>query len=156
MMSKITDQISEIAEPIIKAQGLELVDIEYVKEGSRWYLRVFIEKLNDEVTVEDCEKTSKMLSDLLDDDDPINESYILEVSSPGLERPLKKPSDFERFKDELVYIKTYGPINGDKEFTGTLLGKEEEDVLLKKKGDDKLVKIPYKKIASARLAIDFG
>lgn len=155
-MSKITENIYNIAKPVVESQGLNLVDVEYTKEGSERYLRVFIENLDGDVTLENCEDVSKVLSEKLDQLDPINDSYILEVSSPGLERPLKKKEDFDRFKDNLVFIKTYAPINGNKEFNGILVGRENDNVLIKMEGEDEIINIPLDKISTARLAIDFG
>lgn len=154
-MGKVIDIVNQLVEPFVKTQGLELVDVEYVKEGENWILRVFIERPEGEVDLGDCEKVSKFLSERLDTDDPIKESYILEVSSPGLERPLKKLSDYDRFINEMVTIKTYGPINGEKEFTGILTSRQGEEIKIKKKEGEELI-VPFKKIASAHLTVDFS
>jgi len=154
-MGKTTDRIKKLASPVADSFGLELVDVEFVKEGNNWTLRVFIEDPEGETDLEDCEAVSRKLSDLLDEKDPIEQSYILEVSSPGLERPLKKKADFDRFRDRLVAIKTYAPIKGEKEFKGILLKREGEDIFIKNDQED-VIKIPFDKIASAHLVIDFG
>ena len=96
----------EILQPIVEEHGFELVDVEYVKEGSNWYLRAYIDKPGG-ITVNDCETVSRKLSDILDEKDYIDDAYILEVSSPGLGRPLKKEKDFKRSLGEEVEIRTY-------------------------------------------------
>ena len=107
----------EILLPITEEYGFELVDVEYVKEGSTWYLRAYIDKPGG-IDINDCEKVSRRLSDLLDEKDYIEDAYILEVSSPGLGRPLKKEKDFKRSMGEEVEIRTYRMIDKQKEFTG--------------------------------------
>ena len=152
-MSTTTEIVAGIAEPIVLSQGLNLVDVDYNKEGSDWKLKVFIENKDGDLTLEHCEKVSKILSEELDRVDPITQSYILEVSSPGLERPLKKPEDYERFKGELIKVKTYGPIEGRKEFKGELILYENNIVKIKEK--EGVIKIPFNKIADAHLVVDF-
>ncbi len=117
---KVEEIAAEMVQPIVDALAFELVDVEYVKEGANWYLRVFIDKPGG-IAIDDCQAVSEQLSDKLDETDPIKQSYILEVSSPG-ERPLKKDRDFERFKGEMVEVKLYQPLNGKKIFEGELLG----------------------------------
>lgn len=117
---RVADIISELAQPIVDALSFELVDVEFIKEGANWYLRVYIDKTGG-ISIDDCQKVSQELSDKLDEIDPIKQSYILEVSSPG-ERPLKKERDFERFKEETVEVKLFQPLNGKKIFDGELLG----------------------------------
>jgi ribosome maturation factor RimP len=117
---KVEDIVSEIAQPIADALSYELVDTEFVKEGANWYLRVYIDKPGG-IMIDDCQAVSEQLSDKLDETDPIRQSYILEVSSPG-ERPLKKERDYERFKGEYVEVKLYQPLNGKKVFEGELMG----------------------------------
>lgn len=114
------DIVAEIAQPIVEALSFELVDVEFLKEGANWYLRVFIDKPGG-IAIDDCQAVSERLSDKLDEADPIKRSYIMEVSSPG-ERPLKKERDFERFKGETVEIKLYQPLDGKKDFEGELIG----------------------------------
>ena len=111
-MSKqsIEKAVESYLEPIMEEHNFELVDVEYVKEGTNWYLRVFIDKKGG-ITIDDCELVSKSLEKTLDKEDPIKNSYILEVSSPGLDRPLKKDSDFERYKGRIVDIKLYKAFN---------------------------------------------
>lgn len=117
---RVEDIITELAQPIVDALSFELVDVEFIKEGANWYLRVYIDRAGG-VAIENCQAVSEQLSDKLDETDPIKQSYILEVSSPG-ERPLKKDRDFERFKGETVEVKLYQPMNGKKIFEGELLG----------------------------------
>lgn len=117
---KVEDVVAELAQPIVDALSFELVDVEFLKEGAYWYLRVYIDKPGG-IAIEDCQAVSEHLSDKLDETDPIKQSYILEVSSPG-ERPLKKDRDYERFKGEIVEVKLYQPLNGKKIYEGELLG----------------------------------
>lgn len=126
-MKKITELTAELAAPAIEEAGCTLWDVEYVKEGGTWYLRVLLDKEGG-VDILDCEKVSRALSDLLDEADPIEGSYTLEVSSAGAERPLKRPGDFERFMGSPVTVKLYKARNGRKEFAGTLAGYDNGDV----------------------------
>lgn len=156
-MSKVTEIVSQLASPIIEDLGLELVDIEYVKEGRDWFLRVFIDKETG-VDIEECGLVSERLSEKLDEVDPIEHNYFLEVSSPGAERPLKKQADFEKAIGKNVYIKTYEPIEGEKTFEGILTAFDGKNVTLeiKVKTRKKTINIPYEKIAKARLAVTFS
>ena len=115
--------------PIIEANGFELVDVEYVKEAGNWYLRAYIDKPGG-ITVDDCEVVNRELGDLLDRDDFIDDSYILEVSSPGLGRPLKKERDFVRSKGEEVEIRTYRIVERQKEFRGVLKDWDKDTVTI--------------------------
>ncbi|WP_026974457.1 ribosome maturation factor RimP [Alicyclobacillus contaminans] len=153
---RVTDIVERLALPIVEAAGLELVDVEYKKEGANWYLRVFIDK-PEGVDIDDCSRVSEQLSDKLDEVDPIPNSYFLEVSSPGAERPLKKPADFERAIGEYVHISLYEPEAGQKVFEGTLTAFDSEQLtlLVRRKGVEKTVVIPLDKVAGARLAIEF-
>ena len=109
----------ELLLPIIEEKQFELVDVEYLKEGSNWYLRAYIDKEGG-ITVDDCELVSRTLSDILDKEDFISDAYILEVSSPGLGRPLKKEKDFQRSLGKEVEIHLYKPLNKQKEYIGIL------------------------------------
>ena len=117
----------EILIPITEEHGCELVDVEYVKEGGTWYLRAYIDKPGG-VSINDCEAVSRKLSDILDEEDYIDDSYIMEVSSPGLGRPLKKEKDFKRSLGEEVEIRTYRMIDKQKEFTGVLKDYDKDSV----------------------------
>lgn len=151
-MSRIEDTVFELAEPIVEAKGLDLVAVEYNKEGEDWILRVFIDKEGG-ITVDDCQQVSQELSTNLDVTDPIEHSYLLEVSSPGLDRTLKTEEDFERFSGELVEISTYAPVDGQKKFSGQLLGLESGDIKLSIAGEEVL--LPRAKVAKTKLAVEF-
>ena len=139
--------------PLVDAHGFELVDVEYVKEGGSWYLRAYIDKPGG-IAVDDCEVISRALSDLLDEHDFIEDSYILEVRSPGLGRPLKKEKDFVRSQGELVEVRTYRAIQHQKEFTGILNAWDKGTVtLLMEDGTE--MKFAREDIALIRLAFDF-
>lgn len=118
---KIEEVVAEVALSVTDKNSFELVDVEFIKEGSNWYLRVYIDKPGG-IVIEDCQTISEQLSEKLDDLDPIEQSYYLEVSSPGLERPIKKDKDFVKFKGELVEVKLFQPIEGKKAFEGELIG----------------------------------
>ena len=125
----IVSQVEEITLPIISKYAFELVDIEYIKEGSQWYLRVYID--NDKgITIDDCSNVSLELAKKLDGIDPITEAYILEVSSPGLDRPLKTTRDFQKYKGEIVEISLYKAIDGIKHFEGELVGLIDENIFI--------------------------
>ena len=119
-MSKITDLVSNLAGPICRDQGCELWDVEYVREAGTWYLRIYIDKEGG-VDIDDCERISRRLDPVLDEADPIPESYVFEVGSAGIERELKRPSDFETFLGSEVEVKLYQPVNGQKSFIGKLV-----------------------------------
>lgn len=157
MSKKVTEIVEELLTDILEQEQLELVDIEYVKEGKSWFLRVFIDKENG-VDIDDCGLVSEKLGEKLDAVDPIQQNYFLEVSSPGAERPLKKQQDFIRAVGKHVNIKTYEPIDGSKEFEGTLLSYDEKEITLsiKIKTRTKEITIPTEKIAKARLAVIFS
>lgn len=139
--------------PIMEENKFELVDVEYVKEAGTWYLRAYIDKEGG-FTVDDCEMVSRRLSDWLDEKDFIDDSYILEVSSPGLGRPLKKEKDFKRSMGEQVDIKLYRAIDRQKDFTGTLSAYDEETVTIQYE-DGSESTFNRKDIALIRLAFDF-
>ena len=143
----------ELVMPLIRQNQFELVDVEYVKEGSNWYLRVYIDKPGG-INVDDCELISRALSDLLDEKDYIEDAYILEVSSPGLGRPLKKEKDYKRSLGEEVEIRTYRMIDRQKEFTGILKEYDEKTVTIEPDGGT-LLTFDKSDIALIRLAFDF-
>jgi ribosome maturation factor RimP len=120
-MSKLTDKIAEVSRPAIESLGLKLWDVEYLREGGQRYLRVYIDRAEG-VSLDDCESVSKLLDPILDELDPIEESYIFEVSSAGAERQLKRPVDFEMCIGRSVLVKLYRATDGKKEFSGTLNG----------------------------------
>ncbi|MFS0688061.1 ribosome maturation factor RimP [Sporosarcina sp. 179-K 8C2 HS] len=157
-MSKITEEVEKLVSPIVNDLELELVDIEFVKEGRDWFLRVYIDTPEGNIDIEQCALVSERLSEELDCTDPIPQNYFLEVSSPGAERPLKKEEDFQKAVGQYVFIKTYEPINGMKEFEGYLLsyGPDAAEVEIRIKTRKLQVVIDKDKIAFARLAIDFS
>lgn len=119
MSNRVAEIVRTIAKPIVEGFGFDLVDVEYVREGSNWYLRVFIDK-DGGITVDDCEAVTLPLSEKLDEIDPISRSYIFEVSSPGYERPFKTPKDYERAIGKRVRVKLYKAIDGVKTIEGIL------------------------------------
>lgn len=123
--------------PLLAEHQFELVDVEYVKEAGNWYLRSYIDKPGG-ITVDDCEVISRLLSDWLDKEDFIEDSYIMEVSSPGLGRPLKKDKDFERSLGEEVELRLYKPRNRQKEFTGILKAYDKDTVTLEMDGAEEV------------------
>ena len=143
----------EMILPLVEAQRFELVDVEYVKEAGTWYLRVYIDKEGG-ITVDDCELISRAFSDLLDEADFIEDSYILEVSSPGLGRPLKKEKDYARSMGKELEIRTYRPIDKQKEFYGILLAYDNNSVTIEEQDKTRRT-FEKKEIALIRLAIDF-
>ena len=136
-MSKITDVVWALAQPVAEAQNCEIWDVEYVKEAGSRYLRVYIDKA-DGVSIQDCEQFSRALDPILDEADPIPDSYIFEVSSAGAERVLKRPGDFARFLGEQVEGRLYQPQNGSKTFVGTLKAYENGDVTVAAGSEEKV------------------
>ena len=120
-MAKVTEIVAELAAPAVAAAGCELWDVEYVREAGTWFLRLYLDKEGG-VDIIDCENVSRVVSDLLDEADPIEGSYTFEVSSAGAERVLKRPGDFERFMGSPVFVKLYKSREGRKEFSGHLKG----------------------------------
>lgn len=152
-MKKITEIVRELAQPVVEENGCELWDVEYVREAGQWYLRLYLDKEGG-VNILDCEAVSRKVSDLLDEVDPIESSYMFEVSSAGAERALKRPGDFERFMGSAVLVKTYKPKDGRKEFAGTLQGYEDGAVMLDM-GTDEPIRFEKSEIALVRLRVEF-
>lgn len=157
-MSRVVDIVKEAVSPIIDEQNFELVDIEFLKEGKNWFLRLYVDKPGG-IDIEDCAWVSEKVSDLLDemDPDPIPQAYFLEVSSPGAERPLKSDQDLENAIGQYVHLSYYQQVEGEKFHEGTLLSVTEEEVSIeiRIKTRTKTIEIPRDKIAKARLAIKF-
>jgi ribosome maturation factor RimP len=155
----VAPRVQALAEPLARSLGLELVDIEYLREGPSWILRVFIDKPGG-VNLDDCSSFSHALGPALDVDDVVGTAYSLEVSSPGLERPLKTPKDFERFAGKRIKVKTFAPLPmsgvaagpGQKNFQGILIGLKGDRVEIEAEG--KPVQIPLNAIAKAHLVAD--
>ena len=152
-MKKIPEIVRELAQPVAEENGCELWDVEYVREAGQWYLRLYLDKEGG-VNILDCEAVSRKVSDLLDEADPIESSYMFEVSSAGAERALKRPGDFERFMGSAVLVKTYKPRDGRKEFAGTLAGYEDGAVLLDM-GTGEPLRFEKSEIALVRLRVEF-
>ena len=153
MAKKITELVAEVAAPVAQEQGCTLWDVEYVREAGQWYLRLDLDK-DGGVDILDCEAVSRRVSDLLDELDPIEASYIFEVSSAGAERPLKRPSDFQQFMGSPVLLKTYKPVNGRKEFAGRLAGYDNGAVELDM-GTAQPLRFEKQDIALVRLRVEF-
>lgn len=146
-------QAEALLQPIVDRLGFELVDVEYVKEGSTWYLRAYVDKEGG-ITINDCEAVSRAFSEKLDEKDFIDEAYIMEVSSPGLGRPLKKENDFARSIGKEVEIRTFRPINHEKEFYGILTAYDADRVTVRAEDGEEQI-FERKDIALIRLAFDF-
>ena len=151
-MKKITELTAELAAPAIAEAGCTLWDVEYVREAGTWYLRVFIDAPGG-VNIDQCEEVSRALSDRLDEEDPIEGSYVLEVGSAGADRALKKPEHFAAYLGEQVDVKLYRPRDGRKEFTGALKRYDDGDVTLDVNGVEE--QFTKKEIALVRLHIEF-
>ena len=149
---KITEQVWQFAEPLVQAQGCSVWDVEYVREGGEWFLRLYIDK-DGGVDIDDCEAVSHAVDPVLDEKDPIPESYRFEVCSAGLERVLKRPSDFERFLGEPVLVKLYRPKDGRKEFPGVLKGYKDGDVTISAGGQE--ITFEKAEVALVRLRVEF-
>lgn len=141
-----------LLQPIVDANGLEIYDVEYVKEGSEFYLRAYIDK-PDGVDINDCELVSRAMSEVLDKEDFIEEAYIFEVSSPGLGRTLKKDKHFEKSMGEEVEVKTYKPIDGQKEFTGNLRSFDKDSITIENENTE--IRFQRADVALVRLTFDF-
>ncbi|QTM99449.1 ribosome maturation factor RimP [Sediminibacillus dalangtanensis] len=157
MSAKVTETTEKLVQPILQEMNLELVDIEFEKEGKNWFLRVFVDKEGG-VDIEECGQVSEQLSEKLDAEDPVTTPYFLEVSSPGAERPLKKPKDFQANINNNIHVKLYEPINGEKEYEGVLKGFDDDTITLevKVKTRKQEIQLPYDKVAKARLAVSFN
>lgn len=151
--------VEEYMKEFLEQQGFELYDVDFVKEGKDYFLRVFIDKLSAEsgeeqyVSTDDCEAVSRYLSEILDREDPIEQNYYLEVSSPGIDRELKKDSDFEKYVGKIVDVKFYQKIDGQKGMTAKLIAKNGEDLILEENNNE--IKISMKNIAKVNLAVVF-
>jgi ribosome maturation factor RimP len=145
----VAGAVETIAAPLAEALGLEIVDVEFRKEGGRWFLRVFVDRPEGGVSLKDCEALSGPLGRALDERNIPKHEYFLEVSSPGLERVLKKPSDFKRFVGHNALVLTATPLNGRRKFSGNIVSAEEDEVRLEV--DGKTTVIPYTAISKANL-----
>ena len=149
---KVTEQVAQFAEPVVQAHGCTLWDVEYVREGGEWFLRLYIDKEGG-VNISDCEAISRAIDPILDEKDPIPDSYSFEVCSAGLERALKRPGDFERFLGSPVTVKLYRPYNGLKELPCTLTGYEDGRVTVEM--NKQTVTFEKSQVALVRLRVEF-
>ena len=149
---KVTDLVAEFSKPIIEANGCSLWDVEYVREGSERYLRIYLDKEGG-IDIDDCEKIHRAIDPILDEKDPIAESYHFEVCSAGLERTLKRPEDFVRFMDSPILVKLYRPRNGLKELPGTLRGYEDGRITVE--AGKETVTFEKSEVALVRLRVEF-
>ncbi len=149
---KIADQVWAFAQPLVEQCGCSLWDVEYVREGGEWYLRLYIDKEGG-VDIDDCEAVSRAVDPVLDEKDPIPESYRFEVCSAGLERVLKRPGDFERFLGEPILVKLYKPRDGMKEFPALLKGYDNGKVIAEFAGKEYVFE--KAEIALVRLRVEF-
>ena len=157
-MSRVVDEVRVVVQPIVDEQNLELVDMEFLKEGKNWFLRIYIDKPGG-IDIEECALISEKVSEALDaiDPDPIPQAYFLEVSSPGAERPLKTEADMQNAIGKYVHLSFYQAIDGEKFYEGTLKELNDESVVLtiRIKTRTKDIEIERKQIANARLSIQF-
>ncbi|MFT8727943.1 MAG: ribosome maturation factor RimP [Liquorilactobacillus ghanensis] len=157
-MSSVVEKVTDLVEPILAEHHFELVDLEFVKEGKSWYLRVFIDKIGG-INIEECALISDILSEKLDAQDPdlIPQAYYLEVSSPGAERPLKTERDLQRSLNKYIHVSLYQPLDGQKIYEGNLVEITSDYLVLAimQKQRQLKLKIPRKQIAKTRLAIKF-
>lgn len=157
-LSSVVETVTEIVQPIVNEFQIELVDVEFVKEGKNWFLRVYIDKPSG-IDLEDCALVSEKISEKMDalNPDPIPQAYFLEVSSPGAERPLKKEEDFVQAIGEYIHISLYEPVDGEKIYEGTLKQVSDETLILTVRIKTRVKDIEFDraKIAKARLAIQF-
>lgn len=149
---KITQQVWEFSEPVVKSLGCSLWDVEYVREGGQWFLRLYIDKEGG-VNITDCEAVSRAVDPILDEKDPIPDSYSFEVCSAGLERQLKRPSDFAQFMGSSVVVRLYTAKNGQKEYTGKLTAYQDGNVTIDAAGTE--VTFAKAEVALVRLHVEF-
>ena len=149
---KITEIVAGFARPVVEEKGCTLWDVEYVREGSERFLRVYIDK-DGGIDIDDCEKIHRALDPVLDEKDPIAESYHFEVCSAGLERTLKRPEDFARFMESPVLVKLYRPRNGLKELPGTLRGYEDGRITIE--AGKETITFEKSEVALVRLRVEF-
>ena len=151
-MAKITELVAQLAAPAVEAAGCELWDVEYVREAGQWYLRLYLDKEGG-VDINDCEAVSRAFDPILDEKDPIQGSYHFEVCSAGLERVLKRPSDFQRFLGSPITVKLYRPRNGLKEIPCVLRG--YEDGRLTVEAGKETITFEKSEVAQVRLRVEF-
>ena len=151
-MSKITEKVAALAEPVVREEGCSLWDVEYVREAGSWYLRLYIDKEGG-VSIDDCERISRRMDPILDEADPIPDSYVFEVGSAGAERQLKRPGDFEQFMGSEVELKLYQPRDGKKLYVGSLAAYDNGDVSLRVGNEE--IRFAKAQIAQVKLHVTF-
>lgn len=149
----VTQIIEELVSDFIADHAMELVDVEFVKEGQHRFLRIFVDKEEGSISLDDCKLISNYLNDKIDELDPIKENYFLEISSPGIERPLKKPADYAKNVGKVVQAKLFSPLNGRKIIDGILIGLEDNKVTIDL-GNDEMVVIPQDKISLIKPVVE--
>ncbi len=152
MSKKVTQQVWELAQPVVEGFGLKLWDVEYVREGADWFLRLYIDK-EEPVDIQDCENVSRAIDPILDEADPIPDSYIFEVCSAGCERTLKRPGDFQQFLGSRVLVKLYRPRDGRKEFIGMLESYQDGTITIDL--GQEVIQFTSEETALVRLYADF-
>ncbi len=154
----VKEVVTQVSHEFLQEQGLCLYDVEFVKEGKDWFLRVYIDKIWEDkeeyISLEDCEKVSRFLSDRLDETDPIEQNYFLEVSSPGLERTLKTQSDYRKYKGRLIEISLYEALRGHKKYQGVLASFDEENIVIEDENKNEIM-LPLDKVAKVKLKVVF-
>lgn len=153
-MTKTEQEITSMISPLINELGYELYDVMYLKEGSEWFLRIFIDS-DKGIDLDDCEKVSNRVGELLDEKDPISTSYSLEVSSCGMERHLREKNHFEKAVGKNIEVKFFKPINGDKSISGELLKLEDGLLIIKDEDKEKEVKVNLDDVSSAKILFDW-
>jgi len=154
---KITELVGGLLTEFLEKNGYELYNVEFVKEGKDWFLRVYIDRIDDAaggIGTDDCEKVSRHLSEKLDETDPIEQNYYLEVSSPGMDRALLKDSDYVRFAGRFVDVALYQGLNGKKHYFGKLVGIRDGNLVIIDEKETQL-EIPMEKVAKTKLAVIF-
>ncbi len=153
-IKEVVDRVRELLLPILEEGGFELVDIEFVREPVGWVLRIYADRPEGGITISDCQWISERIGTLLDVEDLIHHPYNLEVSSPGLDRPLKTRKDFERQKGVVIKVKTHQPMDNQRNFKGEVVSTSEKGVIIHDVSRNAEVEIPYENIKSARVDID--
>lgn len=151
---KITDIVERELSVFLPENGYELFMSEYVKEGKDWFLRIYVDKTEGSISIEDCEKVSGYISKRLDELDPIEKNYFLEVSSPGLDRPLIKESDYTKYKGKIIDITLYKALDGFKQYSGILNGLENDEIIISDE-DGNEMRIPKEMASKVKLAVIF-
>ncbi len=153
----VAERTRRLVEPVLQRDGYDLVEVEWLREGSSWVLRLYVDRPGGAVGIEDCQAVSRTIEPILDVEDFIEPSYHLEVSSPGVDRPLRRAADFDRFAGQRAHVKSFGPIETGagprKNWTGTLRGFRDDAVEIEV--DGRLHRIPLAQIAKANLEYDF-